>query len=158
MSCENVEVVQHNLNLSISDNGSVVEIVESPVTEITVNGEASQIFVEEILSELSVQEENLILEISDVGLRGEKGDKGDPAVFSYNQNFVVADWVLMAGYYTLDVSHNLDSEQLVVEIWENSTERVEVNRVQVINQNTVRLHVSYDPDCRFDGLVSIISN
>lgn len=74
---------------------------------------------------------------------------------SDSAEFVVADWVLNTGKYELDVQHNLDSVNINTAIWENGTEQVFVSRVSVVNNNTVKLYVTADPDCRFSGKIII---
>ena len=70
---------------------------------------------------------------------------------SESVDFLITDWVLTAGVYVLDINHNLDNEKINVALWENGNTEVEVDRKLIINQNTVRLFISYDPDCRFSG-------
>jgi hypothetical protein len=70
--------------------------------------------------------------------------------------FVVADWVLSAGLYQLDLQHNLESEDVSVEVYEGDTE-ISVHRIQIINTNTIRIYVTFNPDCRFDGKAIILT-
>lgn len=72
-------------------------------------------------------------------------------IISAKAEFVLSDWIASAGNYQLDIAHNLDSENINVMLWENGSEMVMVDRKSIINQNTVRLYVSLDPDCRFEG-------
>jgi hypothetical protein len=72
-------------------------------------------------------------------------------IISASADFVVDDWILSAGNYILDVAHNLDSEKVNVAIWENNVTPVILDRINVVNNNTIRLYVTFDPDCRFDG-------
>ncbi|MHA1591590.1 MAG: hypothetical protein ACTSUP_03875, partial [Candidatus Heimdallarchaeaceae archaeon] len=62
------------------------------------------------------------------------------------------------GYYVVDIQHNLESENITYTIWENETDQVEVDRVSIINTNTIRLYVSMDPDCRFEGNIVLFKN
>ena len=81
---------------------------------------------------------------------------GASASNGFQTTFVIADWVLSAGRYQLDIQHNLETDLLNTYIWENSVSQVEVDRTEIINNNTIRLYVTYDPDCRFNGRIVII--
>lgn len=76
-------------------------------------------------------------------------------IISASADFIISDWVLSAGEYILDISHNLDSVKVNVAIWENNIDAVEVDRKQILTSNTIRLHVAYNPDCRFSGRIII---
>lgn len=76
---------------------------------------------------------------------------GSSETISKELSFVIADWILSAGFYILDLQHNLDSLDVNNMIWENSSDQVQVDRVNILNNNNIRLYVAADPDCRFDG-------
>jgi len=75
--------------------------------------------------------------------------------FSFSEDFLITDWVLSAGVYTYNAQHNLESDKINVAIFENGNEEVIVDRVQIVDNNNVKLYVSYSPDCRFDGRINI---
>lgn len=76
-------------------------------------------------------------------------------VTSFSLPFVNGDWVLLGGFYYIDVVHNLELSQPQVEVWEG-LERVELSSIQSISANTVRINVLADPDLRFDGTVIVL--
>lgn len=155
MSCCEVSVQESVTFLNITFSDDQVSIISSPVTELKVDGEVTELFIEEIFYKLEVSEEAFKVEVSEVGLRGEQGPKGDPGVFCFRSIFEVSDWVLNAGRYELDVTHSLNSTGLNVEIWENEIEKVESGRIEILSQDTLRLFVPFDPDCRFRGEIII---
>lgn len=71
--------------------------------------------------------------------------------------FLISDWVLMAGQYILDLQHNLESEKVNTELYDDSDNKVGVSRTNILNTNTIRLYTTLDPDCRFNGKIIIIS-
>lgn len=82
-------------------------------------------------------------------------EQGAGNIISAFTDFLFEDWFLSAGEYLLDVSHNLESEVVNTFIWENGKDQVGVDRVEIINSNVIRLHVTYDPDTRFSGRIVI---
>jgi len=73
-----------------------------------------------------------------------------PKRFSRKVEFLISDWVLESGSYYVDLQHNLESEDVFTNV-SDLQEMVDVDRITVRNTNTVRLYVTYNPDCRFDG-------
>ena len=71
--------------------------------------------------------------------------------------FVIGDWVLSAGLYYLDLQHNLESERVIIELFDDSKDKLDVHRTTILNTNTVRIYTTYDPDCRFNGTANIIA-
>lgn len=76
-------------------------------------------------------------------------------IISASAEFQVSDWVLGAGRYSLDIQHNLESEKVATSIWENNVNEVQVDRIEILNTNNLRLFVTNDPDCRFAGRIII---
>lgn len=76
-------------------------------------------------------------------------------IISASASFVISDWTLEAGNYIINVDHNLDSTKINNLIWENDNDQVAVDRVTITNQNTIKLIISADPDCRFAGTIII---
>lgn len=71
-------------------------------------------------------------------------------------DFLISDWILSAGLYQLDLQHNLESEDVTVEVFEGDSE-VDLHRIQILNTNTVRIFSTFDPDCRFSGKAVILA-
>jgi len=77
-----------------------------------------------------------------------------PKRHSRTIEFLSSDWILESGNYYLDIQHNLESIDVFGNVWD-AYEIVNVDRMTVRNTNTVRLYVSYNPDCRFDGKIIV---
>jgi len=69
-------------------------------------------------------------------------------------SFVFGDWVLDTGNYRLTLIHNMNTTTPNVAILEGNNV-VQVNLIEVVNANTIRLWVTGTPDLRFAGSVSI---
>lgn len=65
-------------------------------------------------------------------------------------NFTVADWVLDAGQYYLDLTHNLESPNVITQFWEGATQS-SVSSISVVSSNRVRAFIPAIPDSRFAG-------
>lgn len=77
---------------------------------------------------------------------------------SYDQNFNIVDWTgPSSGFYTIDISHNLNLPIVEVEVWDNGNQIVLVERVLTSN-NIVTLRVPASPDLRFSGFIWIKNN
>jgi hypothetical protein len=75
---------------------------------------------------------------------------------SYSSSFVIADWVSLGlDYYTITLTHNLNSTIPQVELYEGS-DSVMLDRVEVVDANHVKIYVLQNPDCRFDGSIIIL--
>ena len=72
-------------------------------------------------------------------------------------SFVLGDWVLGAGFYTIDLQHNLESSNISTEVFDSNDEEIEVDRIKIINTNTIRVFTVADPDCRFEGKAIIVA-
>lgn len=77
---------------------------------------------------------------------------------TYTQDFVIADWSLAAGLYQLDIQHNLESENVVIELWEQGATQVLPGRLDILNTNTIRIFAPFNPDCRYDGSITVIAD
>ena len=66
-------------------------------------------------------------------------------IISVFADFIDSDWV----------QHNLDSQSVNATLWENGTDLTTVSRISIVNNNTIRLFVTIDPDCRFSGRIII---
>lgn len=75
---------------------------------------------------------------------------------SYSQNFIIDEWIAQGGIFVLDIQHNLESEIITYEIWENGLNNVDVDRVEIISTNRIRLKTALSPDCRFSGTINIL--
>jgi hypothetical protein len=73
----------------------------------------------------------------------------------FSLDFLIADWSVSGGYYILDIVHSLNSESLVVEIRKDG-KIVEVDSIENVDADTIRLSVPADPNLRFDGTVSVV--
>jgi hypothetical protein len=69
-------------------------------------------------------------------------------------SFVFGDWVLDSGNYRLTLTHNMNTTTPNVAILEG-VNVIQVNLIEVINANTLRLWVTGTPDLRFNGTASI---
>lgn len=67
----------------------------------------------------------------------------------------LVDWQLSGELYYCDVVHNLDASYPNIQVRENN-EVVHVHRIQTIDNNTVRLWVTVDPDLRFTGQITVL--
>jgi hypothetical protein len=72
-------------------------------------------------------------------------------------DFTVNDWYLSAGYYRLDLQHNLDTFGISPIIYNSNQENqfTLTDSINVPNQNTVRLTIPAVPDERFPGYAII---
>lgn len=64
--------------------------------------------------------------------------------------FTVDDWVLDAGQYYLDLTHNLESLSVITQFWEGATQS-SVGSISVVSSNRVRAFIPAIPDSRFAG-------
>jgi len=74
---------------------------------------------------------------------------------NFCMKFTIVDWVLSAGSYQLLVNHGLESQKINIELLENGSTPVRADRVEIIDNNNIRLYVVVDPDCRFAGTLII---
>jgi len=84
-------------------------------------------------------------------------DQASIDAVNYSQNFLVADWASSeAGdTYSLTVAHNLNTLKPEVLVYESNV-KVEVHKIQIVDNNTVKLFVSQaGSDARFAGKVII---
>lgn len=80
----------------------------------------------------------------------------DP-VSQYVHDFVIGDWVgPIAGYYHLQVNHNLNLSMVDVEVWDGSDQPIVLDRT-LTSTTIATLSVPSDPDLRFAGLVWVKS-
>lgn len=74
----------------------------------------------------------------------------------YTNTFVIADWVNLASiYYTLTFTHNLGTLYPQVELL-NGSFQVRADQVEIVDANSVKAYVTYSPDGRFNGSISIL--
>lgn len=76
-------------------------------------------------------------------------------VQSFSENFLVADWVLDGDIYRLDIVHSLNCTNPVVEIREDGA-IIQVNSIENVDTDTIRIRVPSTPDLRFDGTISVV--
>ena len=75
---------------------------------------------------------------------------------SYTDSFLISDWVNASNiYYTLTFTHNLNMLIPQVELYEGNYS-VRVDKVELIDANSVKIYVPFSPDGRFNGSVIII--
>ena len=88
-----------------------------------------------------------------------EGDDGKQSLVDFPEStsldFVIGDWVLSAGRYILNLQHNLEGTRISVTLYENGNNEVIADRVEIVDNNNVRIYASYDPDCRFAGRATI---
>lgn len=72
---------------------------------------------------------------------------------SYQNTFLIGDWTLSGSAYNLDFNHNLNRNDIIVQIYEES-EIVYVS-TKKLNNNNVRLTIPSSPDVRFSGEIII---
>jgi hypothetical protein len=84
------------------------------------------------------------------------GQKAYSDLCEYIQSFVLGDWSLGVLGYQLDITHSLNTKNLVVEIRQGDNGLIELDRLDFLTQDTIRLYVSEDPDCRFEGTITLI--
>jgi|GEM_PF-5404500 len=53
------------------------------------------------------------------------------------QDFNLGDWIYTNGEYTLEFQHNLNTENVIVQVYENK-KKIEVD-IEIVNENKVRL-------------------
>jgi hypothetical protein len=79
-----------------------------------------------------------------------------PSSNSYTEAFLISDWIgPVSDHYYIDIVHSMSVLSPQVEVWEGDS-RVLLDRIQRIDNNTVRLLVTADPDERFNGTVIIV--
>jgi hypothetical protein len=69
-------------------------------------------------------------------------------------SFVIGDWVLDTGNYKLTLNHRMNTTTPNVAILEG-TNVIQVNLIEVVDANNLRLWVTGNPDLRFAGTASI---
>jgi len=69
-------------------------------------------------------------------------------------SFILGDWVLDTGNYRLTLTHNMDTTTPNVSILEGANV-IQVNLIEVVDRNNLRLWVTGNPDLRFAGTASI---
>jgi len=69
-------------------------------------------------------------------------------------SFVIGDWVLDTGNYRLTLAHNMNTTTPNVSVLEG-VNVIQVNLIEVVDANTLRLWVTGSPDLRFAGSLSI---
>jgi len=134
--------------------------------------------------EIIVTEQQTEVIIINDGFKGEKGDQGTPgqgvapdgtigqilakksdldydtkwidvsAGVSFNQDFVIGDWILSAGRYYITFNHDFNSNNTIAEIKEGKNV-VYLDNVENFTVNSIRIYVPYNPDCRFSGSITI---
>jgi len=70
-------------------------------------------------------------------------------------SFSIDDWEQTEGYYYININHNLNSLYTIVEILELN-KVVYVDKIETIDQNTIRIYVPSEPDLRFNGSALIV--
>jgi hypothetical protein len=98
--------------------------------------------------------------ISEAKLKdGSGGTGGTSSISGYSDTFnATTDWTLSGDYYYIDVVHNLNSYNNVIELWDGTTTAVQsFATISMQDINTVRISVLSDPDERFAGRIVIIT-
>lgn len=74
----------------------------------------------------------------------------------YNQDFILSDWVNDSSiYYTLIFVHNLNTLYPIVELYSGGF-RLRTDQVETIDANSIKVYVTYNPDGRFIGSVTVL--
>jgi len=82
-----------------------------------------------------------------------------PFGFFYNtKNFEVASWISDSGIIKIDFIHNLNSSNIIVEIWNesNSADIFRVNPLKVLKIDNNNISIHMNPGQEFDGRINII--
>lgn len=69
--------------------------------------------------------------------------------------FTSGAWTEDGENYKIEISHQLESSQPVVEIKEDDT-ITHVHQIKILDQNSIKIEVPKTPDLRFAGTVSIL--
>lgn len=87
------------------------------------------------------------------GPAGQTGPTGaDGAGAGFIKDFTVSDWVLSGNYWNLQINHNLNAVNCLVNIYEGNLV-VWTDNIQYVDSNNHLLSVPATPDLRFDGQV-----
>ncbi len=65
-------------------------------------------------------------------------------------------WILNGDLYYKDLNHNLNTLYPSITIRENNQNVIITHEVESVNSNTLRLYVPSNPDCRFNGYITIV--
>lgn len=72
----------------------------------------------------------------------------------FSQAFTIGDWVLDSDWFIL-VNHALDSLNPSA-IIRDSDNQAMVNRIEIVDNNNIKIWVPSVPDLRFDGIISLL--
>ena len=71
--------------------------------------------------------------------------------------FLVATWTLINSKYQLTINHTLNTENVVVTLYETTSgiEKVEPEKIVIVNSSTVYIIIAGEPTLRFNGKIII---
>lgn len=73
--------------------------------------------------------------------------------------FDIPTWIQSGEYYYVDLAHGFGKNKLQVEIFRDVSPdpiRVSVHKKELIDNNTIRIYSTFDPDTRFKGWATLI--
>jgi hypothetical protein len=71
----------------------------------------------------------------------------------YSKTFLISDWVNQVNvYYTQLITHDLNTLTPQTTIY-NGTYLINVDNIEIIDANNIRIYTLYSPDGRFDGSI-----
>ena len=92
--------------------------------------------------------------VGDTTLIGRVGvsccNNGGGSVEKYVAVINLSDWYLQNNYYMLDINHNLDSNNPLLNI-RSGNDLIQVHETAIIDNNNMQFRVPVSPDCRFTG-------
>ena len=72
---------------------------------------------------------------------------------SYSESFLVSDWMLSAGFYSLTIQHQLESLNVLTQVYDDGNNVVGIHRLEIVDANNVKLYTLLN--CRFAGKIII---
>lgn len=66
------------------------------------------------------------------------------------------NWVLNGDMYYKDINHNLNTLHPSITIREDNKNIIITHEVKSMSNNVLRLYVPSEPDCRFNGYISLV--
>ena len=79
------------------------------------------------------------------------GSRGGGGGFS--QTFVIANWIAGVDVWTITLTHNQNSQNLMTQVYDSNGTFVILDDITHTTVNTSTLRVVNSPDTRFDGTV-----
>lgn len=158
-SSRNIEnhLFGNNIHPSASGYGNIIGasgrvVIGGSPTGAVIGAGVNIDIDEDLLPSPSVSDIGKILEVTGEG----KTAWAVKSTGSYTEEFETGDWINQSNvYWYINVTHNLGTTTPIVEVFDD-TSSVMVDRTEVVDGNTVKIGVVYNPDGRFAGSISII--